>query len=266
MRLMKIFDTHCHLGGEELLPQALELSQRAFDQGVTGLALISADLESLKSVALLAPKIQAQNPSMTVVFTAGIHPHDSSKISDDVWHAIESHAQSAQAIGETGLDFFYEHSDRASQIAEFDRHIDLAIRLQKPLVIHCRQAAVEIIDRLNSAKISERHKNPGIIHCFTEDQASATTFLDMGFFISFSGILSFKNAEPLRQVARQVPLSQLLIETDSPWLAPVPQRGQRNEPAFVKHVYDCLQGLRSEDPALLQETLWQNSLRVYGCE
>jgi TatD DNase family protein len=261
---MKFFDTHCHLAGEELLPHVETLVQNALDSQVIGLAVISADAKSLEATPAIVSKIKTLAPQMTVVGTAGLHPHEADQISDSQWSMLESYARSsAAAIGETGLDFFYDHSDRSTQSKFFDRHIQLACEIKKPLIIHCRNAAAEILARLDSQDI-RNHPNPGVLHCFTEDLATARKLLDLGFYISFSGIVSFKNAAPLRDICRQIPSDRLLIETDSPWLAPVPKRGQRNEPAFVAHTFEVIAQTRTESREELLEILWNNSLTFFG--
>jgi TatD DNase family protein len=260
---MKLFDTHCHLAGEELDPQAHELVKRAREGGVQGLALIAADEASLLRVQTLAAELKMGFPEMKILYTAGIHPHDSEKIDLLVWEQVLKSAHgSASAIGETGLDYFYDHSDRSVQREYFARHISLACETQKPLVIHCRNAKEDVLALLDIPEI-KRHPNPGILHCFTEDRDVARRLLDLNFYISFSGIVSFRNAENLREIAAFVPADRILIETDSPWLAPIPQRGKRNEPLFVKHVFDCVLGLRKERPEELEALLWENSCRVY---
>jgi TatD DNase family protein len=261
---MRVFDTHCHLGGEELLPVASSLARAAVEGGVMGMTLIAADFPSLRALPELETKLRAENPGAIIVHSAGIHPHESKAVHEGEWQEIVEHSKTAVAIGETGLDFYYNHSDRKAQIELFDRHIDLACESQKPLVIHCREASKEVLELLETPRV-RNHPNPGILHCFTEDWAVAQRLLDLNFFISFSGILSFRNAENLREVAKKIPLSNLLIETDSPWLAPIPHRGQRNQPLYVTHVFDTLVSLRPQNDAHSLETaLWENSLRVFS--
>jgi len=259
---MRFFDTHCHLAGLELLPTASELCQRALQANVSGLALIAADEQSLEAAPILTAKLTQEFPDLKIVYTSGVHPHDAEKISDVLWEKIKNSAQSgAVAIGETGLDFYYDHSDRKIQIEAFERHIQIALELKKPLVIHCRQARDEVLAALAPLK---GVVNPGILHCFTEDESTAKTLVDWGFMISFSGIVSFKNAKTIQEVAKWIPVDQILIETDSPWLAPIPHRGKRNEPAFVPHVFEFIKTLRNENADDFARNLWENSCRVYN--
>ena len=259
------FDTHCHLAGEELRPQAEELAAKAWNQDVKGWAIVAADEQSLRETPLVVEALRKAHPTAVVVGTAGIHPHDTDGIRPELWSLVETHAQNAAAIGETGLDYFYDHSDRQVQRDWFDRHIELACTLRKPLVIHCRNAAPDVLSMLDRASI-RNHPNPGILHCFTEDAPTAKKLLELNFYISISGIVSFRNAEALREVAKTVPIERLLIETDSPWLAPIPHRGKRNEPAFVRDVFEAITQLRSEPREELAEHLWRNSCRVYGVQ
>lgn len=260
---MKFFDTHCHLAHDELRANALELADRAHARGVRGLAVIAADEASLRATPGVVEAIRKHQPGLTVVGTAGLHPHEATTITDAGWTELERAAQTAAAIGETGLDYHYNHSGPEEQKRWFARHIELSVALKKPLVIHCREAAPDILAALDTPGV-KNHPNPGILHCFTEDLPTARRLVDLGFYISFSGIMTFRNAESLRNVARALPLERLLIETDSPWLAPIPNRGKLCEPAFVMDTFECLTTLRSESREELAAALWRNSCRVFN--
>lgn len=262
---MRFFDTHCHLAGDELLPQAEELAARAIAGKVEGMLIVAADAPSLTETPKVCARLRAKFPDKVILESSGIHPHEADGIGDELWAQVERQSATAAAIGETGLDYHYDHSDRGVQRSFFTRHIELAARLRKPLVIHCREAVNDVLELLDVPAV-KNHPNPGILHCFTEDWPTAKRLLDLGFFISFSGIVSFRNAESLRKVAALVPPERLLIETDSPWLAPIPHRGKRNEPAFVAHTFEALRSLRPDlpDPEALAELLWRNSCRVFG--
>ena len=260
---MKLFDTHCHLAHAELRAQAATLAERAQAGGLGGLAIIAADEASLEETPRVVSELRASFPALRIVGTAGIHPHDAKHIDENLWARVVAHAEQASAIGETGLDYHYGFSGPSVQRDYFARHIDLACQLRKPLVIHCRNAAADVLELLDTPAV-RNHPNPGILHCFTEDATMAEKLIALGFYISFSGILTFKNAEPLRQIAARLPVERLLIETDSPWLAPIPHRGKTNEPAYVARTFDCLASLRSESPDALAQALWENSCRVYG--
>lgn len=260
---MKLFDTHCHLSGKSLRDNGEALLKNAQDAGVGGVCLIATNQDDLEATAQCALAWQNNFPTLKIYHSAGIHPHEAHTFNDEYWSKVVMQAQTANAIGETGLDFFYDFSDRQTQIEVFDRHIDLAIQTQKPLVLHCRSSAEEILERLNVLQISQKSSRPGILHCFTESWHIAKQCLDLGLMISFSGILTFKNANELRDVAAKIPLDRLLIETDSPYLAPIPFRGKDNEPAFVQKTFEMLASIRSESKEILGQALWENSCRIF---
>ncbi|MDH5473643.1 MAG: YchF/TatD family DNA exonuclease, partial [Gammaproteobacteria bacterium] len=172
---------------------------------------------------------------------------------------LGSHAR-VVAIGETGLDYYYGAEHKVEQQASFRRHIEAANQLNKPLIIHTRDAREDTI-----AIMKEENANScgGVMHCFTESWEMAKQALDLGFYISFSGILTFKTADDLRQVARQVPDDRFLIETDSPYLAPVPHRGKQNHPGWVQHVAECLAGVRNTSLEIIAEQSTQNYRRLF---
>lgn len=257
-----LFDTHCHLADAKLHAEACHLTGLAAEAGVGGLCLVMSDVGNLDSVPELAQTLRQAQPRLQIAWTAGLHPHEAKAFDPDLAQRLRNAALSAHAIGETGLDFHYNFSAPQIQEQVFSWHIDLACELQKPLVIHCREAKAEIFRLLNRAAL-RAHPRPGVLHCFTEDWDFAKQVLDLGLMISFSGILTFGKAEDLRQVARQVPLDRLLIETDSPYLAPKPHRGRSNQPAYVAHVFDCLKSLRPEPEDILREALWKNAERFF---
>ena len=165
------------------------------------------------------------------------------------------------AIGETGLDYHYFQGDLTWQKNRFRTHIRAAIIAQKPLIIHCREAAQDVIDILKQEKAQQVG---GVMHCFSENQAIAQAALDMGFYISFSGVVTFKNAQSMREVAKTIPLDRLLIETDAPYLAPVPHRGKTNEPGFVIHVAQSLAQTLDVPLEIIAEKTTQNFYRLFN--
>jgi len=229
------------------------------------MAIIAADHPSLLKCETLIPQLQKDFPDVSFVYSAGIHPHEAKDFDETQKKDVRRLSQKASCIGETGLDFHYDLSERTLQEDVFRFHIQLAKETQKGLVIHCRNSAHEILEVLDQEKISE-HPNPGVIHCFAESYDIALEFLKRGFFVSFSGILTFKNAESLRESAAKIPLDRLLIETDSPWLAPVPKRGKENEPSYVRHTFETLASLRSEPKSELAKQLWKNSCKLFGID
>jgi TatD DNase family protein len=193
----------------------------------------------------------------------GVHPHDAKRLDDPLCDAIRDAGAdgSVVAIGETGLDFHYDHSPRPAQEEAFRKQISMAKALGKPLVVHTRSAPKETLQILREEQARDVG---GIIHCFSEDASFAAAALDLGFVSSFSGIVTFKSALEVQEAVRKQPADALLIETDAPYLAPVPRRGKRNEPAYIAHVAARVAELRGEDPETLAQTVYNNALRVFG--
>ena len=233
-----MIDTHCHIQTEEFDEDRHEVLARAREAGVDTLIVVggAGDLSTNDEAVRLAD----EHPG--VYATVGMHPHDAKDVDEedmDRLRGLSAHPK-VVAIGETGLDFHYEHSPRQVQREMFERFAGLAKETRLPIVVHNRESDREAAETIRSGG----GRLEGVIHCFTSDAAAARTFLDLGFYLSFSGIVTFKNAEALRDIARWVPLDRLLIETDAPFLAPVPKRGRRNEPAYVRFVAETLAEVR----------------------
>jgi TatD DNase family protein len=233
-------DSHCHLNYEGLVEDQPGVLQRAREAGVSAMLNISTRAAEWQQVFQLAE----QEPDVWA--SVGIHPHDA-----DSHAEVESETLIAQAehprvvgIGETGLDFYYDKSDRDRQRASFRNHIAAARTTGLPLIVHTREAEADTAAILTEEMGKGRFT--GVIHCFTASADFATTALDLGFYISISGIVTFKNARDLQETARQLPLDRLLIETDSPFLAPVPHRGRPCEPAYVADTARFLAQLRGQ--------------------
>ena len=234
-----LVDSHCHL--DLLRPESLEngiegVIERAALAGVTHMLCVAIDLNHAPTLRSLAAA------HARVYCSAGVHPNESPG-ADFTQADIAMHAAPADvvAVGETGLDYFRSEGDLAWQRERFRRHIRIARELRKPLIIHCRDAAEDTLRILREERASEVG---GVMHCFVEDWDTAEAAMALGFYISISGIVTFRNAAQVRDVATRVPLERLLVETDSPYLAPVPHRGKANEPAFVRHVAECVASLR----------------------
>jgi TatD DNase family protein len=258
-----LFDTHCHLGSPEWLSESATLMSRAYQGGVGALCLISTNWETIQTSEALSRHSGEALPQL--FWSAGLHPHEAKDDSPEFRSKLETAARRAHAIGETGLDFHYNFSERKVQHESLDFHIELACQLQKPLVLHCREAATELVAQLKAHGALQSHPRPGIFHCFSENKQVAEDALDLGFMISFSGILTFRNADSLREIAKWIPKERILIETDAPFLAPHPHRGKRNEPAFLNSTFAVLSGLRSDlEKPELEKQLWENSLRTFG--
>jgi TatD DNase family protein len=207
----------------------------------------------------------AQEHPDRISATVGVHPHDAKHLDDEVLDAILEAGVDASvvAIGETGLDFHYDHSPHDAQEEAFRKQIAIAKELRKPLVIHTRSAPKQTLQILRE----ERAKDVGgIIHCFSEDASFAAAALDLGFVSSFSGIVTFNKAIAVQEAALKQPADALLVETDAPYLAPIPRRGKRNEPAYVAYTAARIAELRGVDPEALAQTTYENALRIFGIQ
>lgn len=253
-----LVDVHCHLLGNPLAEQKLpDILARARRAGVGGFIAVGTDLEDSRHVLKLA------HQEVDIQACLGVHPHEAKG-----WEATSGQALEAlvsdpavRFVGETGLDWHYDFSPREQQEAVFREQIRLAKRIRKPLMIHTREAPD---DTLRVLKEEGADQVQGIIHCFSEDLPFARRALDLGFYLSFSGILTFKKAEAIQAVAAWAPLDRILVETDSPYLAPAPHRGKTNEPAFVTFVADYLARLRGLSLATLADQTTRNLEALCG--
>ena len=253
-----LIDSHCHL---DYLAREGDLDgvvARAREAGVKLMVTISTRVTEFDAVRAIAERYD------DVYCSVGVHPHEAAtepEMTPDHLVRLARHPK-VVAIGETGLDFFYEHSPRAAQITAFRAHIAAARESGLPLIVHSREADAETADIL-AAETGEG-AFPGLIHCFTGGPGLARRALDLGLYISLSGILTFKKAEALRDIARDLPADRILIETDSPYLAPVPMRGKRNEPAYVGHTAAALAALRATDADAIAATTAANFFRLFA--
>jgi TatD DNase family protein len=256
--MLPLVDTHCHLADPRLRGDADAIIARAKDAGTRFLISVGAigSIESDRETVALAERNEA------VYAAVGVHPHDSKDCDANRLAQLRELAASPKvvAIGESGLDFHYMHSPAAAQEDALRRHLELAAELNLPIVIHCREAEARLAEIVRQVGIPPRG---GAIHSFTGDADAAKTFLDLGFHISFSGIVTFKNARILREAAAVIPDDRLLIETDAPYLAPEPYRGRRNEPAFVARTLETVAHIRNVDPATLGETIISNASNLF---
>ena len=229
-------DSHCHLDFPDLVGRKDEVLARMAANGVDQALCVSVTLEAFPNVLALAHEYPHLFASV------GVHPDNAECEEPDVERLLTlADDPKVIAIGETGLDYYWQKDEPEWQRDRFRTHIRASRACGKPLIIHTRSAAADTI-RLMREEGAEMAG--GVMHCFTETQEVADAALDLGFYISFSGIVTFKNAKPLKEVARRVPLERMLIETDAPYLAPVPHRGKTNEPGFVKHVAEEIANLR----------------------
>lgn len=255
---ISLADSHCHLPILECVPRGHALApalEAAREAGVDYMLCVCIELESFAQVLSLAradPRIFA---------SVGVHPNsrDCEEAHSDRLVELAADPR-VVAIGETGLDYYRSSGDLAWQRERFRIHIRAAKRARKPLIIHCREAGGDVVDILAQEDAAEIG---GVMHCFVDSWEIAQRAMSMGFYISFSGILTFKNAQSVHDVARRVPLERLLIETDAPYLAPVPYRGKANQPAYVRHVAEYLAELRGLSLAELARITTGNFFRLF---
>jgi TatD DNase family protein len=256
-----MIDSHCHLDFKDFGPDRAEVLARARAAGVSAFVCIGSGEDTVSARQAVALAAQEAD-----VFAAvGVHPHDVAHMSDADWAELETLARAPRVVGvgETGLDYHYNHSPPEVQRAAYERFVALARAARRPVISHVRDAhddAVEILSRAGAAEVG------GVIHCFTGGVPEARRYLDMGHHLSFSGILTFKNAQPIRDAAAFAPLDRILVETDAPFLAPIPHRGKRNEPAFMAETLRVLAGVRGAEAADIERATEENTRRLFGLD
>jgi len=255
-----LVDSHTHLDSPEFsgeLDHVLDQAERA---GVTRLLTIGCVSQNLEAIPR-ALSLAQEHPH---IFAAlGVHPHDAGGYTEEIGREILRTMDHPKVIGwgEIGLDYYYQNSDAESQITCLRSQLDLALRAEKPVIIHSRAAAEPTCSMLEEYV---RHGLRGVLHCFTYDQTIADRCLDFGFYLSFGGIVTFPKAQELQSIARRTPCDRYLLETDSPYLAPVPFRGKTNQPAYVVKVAEKLAQLRNVDVATVARESSQNFERLFG--
>lgn len=253
---MPLVDSHCHIDFEPLAPRIDEVLANARDNDVSHLLCVSVNLEDYPRVLALAEQ------HGHIFASVGVHPNEQEGHDPAVEELVElAGSERVVAIGETGLDYFRSEGDLDWQRDRFRRHIDAARRSGKPLIIHSRDAPRDTIRIMAEAGAGEAG---GVMHCFAEDWTMAEQALDLGFYISFSGIVTFKNAKAIQEVARKTPLERILVETDSPYLAPVPYRGKTNEPAYVRHTAEYVAELRGVSYETVAEATTENFFTLFS--
>jgi TatD DNase family protein len=254
---VRLIDSHCHLNYEGLVERQAQVLETARERGVAGFLNISTRQREWGEIVALAER------EPDVWASVGVHPHEADAHPDLGAIALVEAAEHPRviAIGECGLDYFYDKSDRAAQRQRFEAHIDAARQTGLPLVVHTREAEDDTKEILEAA-VKEGGVT-GVLHCFTGSAELARKGLDLGFYVSLSGIVTFKNAADLQATAKWLPADHMLVETDSPFLAPVPHRGQKCEPAFVADTASFVAQLRGEDPEVLADTTTANFFRLF---
>jgi TatD DNase family protein len=253
-----LVDSHCHLDRLDLTPYAGELQgalDNAREHGVGHMLCVCIDLEHFADV--LTPAQQHSN----IFASVGVHPNEREGQDPDTATLVRlANDPRVVAIGETGLDYYRNEGDLEWQRERFRTHIAAAKQTGKPLIIHMREATADTLRLLREESAGDVG---GVMHCFAEDWDAAKAALDLDFYISFSGIVTFNSAKALKEVAKQVPLPRMLVETDSPYLAPTPYRGKSNQPAYVKYVAEHIAGLRNTSLETIAEATTENFFRLF---
>jgi TatD DNase family protein len=259
---MELIDTHAHLDDEQLAPDSDSVLVRARAAGVVAIVAVGTTFETSRQAVQLAGK------HAIVRAAVGIHPNYAALAGAGDWRAVVelSREPGVVAVGETGLDRFRSDTPFDQQVDHFERHLGLAGERALPVIIHCRDAEQDVLRCLTAAAGAGPLR--GVMHSFSGQAATAARCVELGLYISFAGQLTFKNRkfDALREVARLVPLDRLLIETDSPYLAPEPHRGARNEPAHVRFTAERLAELRGMTPTDLAAATASNARKLFGCE
>lgn len=252
-----LVDSHCHLDRLDLSAfggSLASLVKIAGDYDVKTMLCIGVDLKNSLEV------IDIANQFNNIYASVGLHPSENEGEEATLDRLIEiAGAPKVIAIGETGLDYYYEHTEKALQKERFAIHIEAAQTLNKPLIIHTRSAQEDTISLLQAHQVKS-----GVFHCFTEDYEMAKAGLDLGLYISFSGIITFKNADTLRETVKKIPLDRMLVETDAPYLTPQPHRGKPNFPGYTRLVAECVASLKGVSYETVAETTTQNFMTLFN--
>lgn len=252
-----IIDSHCHLNMKDFKGDLPIIIKNAKDNNISGMLTISTKIEEFEYVSKIAEN------NNNIWYSLGIHPHNVDNNFEDLEKTVDNFKLDKKfiGIGETGLDYFYENSNRKIQIESFINHIELSRKTNLPVIVHTRDADKDTIAILKS----EYKRKPfrGLIHCFTATEELANEAMKLGFFISISGIITFKNAQVLRDVVKKIPLERLLVETDAPYLSPEPLRGKRNEPANVMYTANYLANMLRIPAKKLYERTTNNFFNLF---
>lgn len=249
------FDSHAHLTSEEVLPDVDQIVHAAKAAGVSMIVNICTDEDSLAEGLKLGKRLEG------IFNTAATTPHDVDIEGESFFPMVREAAKKKQlvAIGETGLDYHYEHSPKAVQRDFLSRYFELALEYELPLVFHCRDAFSDLF-----AMADEEYSGPAVLHCFTGNLSEAKAVLDRGWFVSFSGIITFKKSDALREIVKYVPLEQMFVETDTPYLAPQSKRGKPNEPAFIIETVDMIATLKGVDAKTVAAQTFKNASAFFS--
>jgi TatD DNase family protein len=254
-----LIDSHAHIQGDDYAGEVEAVIGRARQAGVEQIIVVGgAGQMSSNSQAVALAEGHAN-----LYATVGMHPHDAKDVGEDDMRQLKELTRHTRviAVGETGLDYYYDHSPREVQRRVFAQFIQLAREIDLPIIVHERDAARDAAELLRGEGGESLR---GVIHCFTGDDRAARDYLDMGFYLSFSGIITFKKADALREVVRETPLERILVETDSPFLTPVPNRGKRNEPAYVRFVAETVAKVKGISFEEVARVTTENVRQLFG--
>lgn len=276
--MIRLFDTHCHIADPRFDGDRDAVIQRFLDAGVRRALVVADPREKIydgpedEGGRLVAVGNEKKVFSLVDRYdflygAVGVHPHNASGWDADAEDTVSETLKhpKCRLLGEIGLDYHYDLSPRDDQRRVFDIQLDMAFERNVPVQLHIREAHGDCMDMLRARARAGRMPG-GIMHCYTGSWESAKVYLDLGLYISLSGAVTFKNAPKLAEVAQKTPPDRLLIETDCPYMAPVPLRGRRNEPAFIVHTFEKVAALRQANPEALAEQLWENANRAMGIE
>lgn len=254
---MSLIDTHAHLDEEAFVADRDDVISRAVDSDLAAVITIGITRATSEAAVELAQRYPL------VYAAVGIQPNYVHEIAEGDWDAIVALADHPRvvAIGETGLDRYWDYAPFDLQTEYFARHLKFARERDLPFIVHCREAGAEVVSQLKNAASDGPLK--GVMHSFCEDLDTAVACLELGLHISFSGMVTFKKATELRELARQIPLDRILVETDAPYLAPTPRRGKRNEPAYVRYTSACLAEVRGMTPEEFSELTTRNACQLF---
>lgn len=251
-----IFDTHAHYDDEAFEEDREALLESFREEGIGAVTNIGASLKSSRTTLALIERYPWMYGAV------GVHPSESAELDEEGMRWLEQAAKKERivAVGEIGLDYYWEEPDHETQKKWFARQLDLARKLRLPVVIHSRDAAKDTLDMMKAAGA---HEIGGVIHCFSYGKEMAREYLDMGFFLGIGGVVTFKNSRKLKEVVEYMPLERLVLETDSPYLSPVPNRGKRNSSLNLPYVIETVAQLKGIPPQEVEKAAWDNARRLY---
>lgn len=254
--MTELFDTHAHYDDEAFDEDREELLRGLPGEGIARVVNVGSSLASCKRTAQLAERYGYLYAAL------GVHPSETAELSEESldWIRRQCRMEKCVAVGEIGLDYYWDEPDRETQKKWFARQLDLARELGKPVIIHSRDAVRDTVDILTAEKAEEIG---GVIHCYSYTRETARAFLDMGFFFGIGGVITFQNAKKLREAVAYIPLERIVLETDCPYLAPVPHRGKRNCSLYLPYVVSAMAQIKGVEEETVRRATWENALTLY---